>query len=258
MEELCFCMRENAFLLDMSLMNEQLAEWIDRECKLTELARELYPIIRKSGTLSSFVTLIMEYVGLYDAEVIQEVERTLREGSGLSSLEKRKNQVDYMVKKGKFLSAAGQYDELLSNWEKADTGEERLPGACVKAAILHNKGVALAALLDYDGAASCFLQANAVEADERHYQSYLAAKRMSMAEGDYLSFLATKAESYEPSLALEKRIEQLQGEYEQSEEHHRLEQLQEWHSGNERQKYYEELENIAQSLKDKYRESISG
>ena len=28
MEELCYCLKENAFLLDMSIMNDKLVDWI--------------------------------------------------------------------------------------------------------------------------------------------------------------------------------------------------------------------------------------
>ena len=44
MEELCYCLKENAFLLDFSMMNDALADWIDRACGLRELAKTLYPL----------------------------------------------------------------------------------------------------------------------------------------------------------------------------------------------------------------------
>ena len=31
MEELCYCLKENAFLLDMSIMNDKLVDWIGWE-----------------------------------------------------------------------------------------------------------------------------------------------------------------------------------------------------------------------------------
>lgn len=68
MEELCFCLKENAFLLDMSVMRDELVEWIEKECGLKTLAGELYQLIHKKGSLSTFVGMIQEYVGFYDAE----------------------------------------------------------------------------------------------------------------------------------------------------------------------------------------------
>ena len=46
-EELCYCIRENAFLIDASLMNDDLVNWIDKDCGLTDLAKELYPMVHK-------------------------------------------------------------------------------------------------------------------------------------------------------------------------------------------------------------------
>ena len=43
MEELCYCLKENAFLLDMSIMNDKLVDWIGEECRVRELAKQLYP-----------------------------------------------------------------------------------------------------------------------------------------------------------------------------------------------------------------------
>ena len=33
MEELCYCLKENAFLLDLSIMNDKLADWIERNVR---------------------------------------------------------------------------------------------------------------------------------------------------------------------------------------------------------------------------------
>ncbi|MDE5589716.1 MAG: hypothetical protein K2J60_11360, partial [Acetatifactor sp.] len=52
MEELCFVLKENAFLLDFSVMNDELLNWIERECGLKELARALHPMVHKQGSLS--------------------------------------------------------------------------------------------------------------------------------------------------------------------------------------------------------------
>ena len=65
MEELCYCLKENAFLLDLSIMNDKLVDWIGEECKVWELAKQLYPMVHKQGSLSVFVVTILQYVGMY-------------------------------------------------------------------------------------------------------------------------------------------------------------------------------------------------
>ena len=73
MEELCYCLKENAFLLDLSIMNDKLADWIGEECKVRELAKQLYPMIHKQGSLSVFVLTILQYVGMYGEEDLKQV-----------------------------------------------------------------------------------------------------------------------------------------------------------------------------------------
>lgn len=257
MEELCYCLRENAFLLDLSLLDEKLVDWIDRECGLKALAKELYPMVRKQGSLSAFVSLIMEYVGLYDVTAIRELEGVLKESSGLSGMEKRKNQIDYLVRKKKYPAAVHRYDDLLSGWlEEAERGIE-MPGSKVKAGILHNKGVALAGLMEYEAAAECFREAYETDANEESYMAYLAAKRIGLTEGDYLAFVAEQPNSYERSLNLEKKIERLEDGFRGQEAYMRLEELKEWRFGGDKQKYYDELEKIARTLKENYRNSVN-
>ena len=50
-EELCVCIQENAYLLDDSLVNDRLVEWIDHECELHDLARVLNSMIYKKDAL---------------------------------------------------------------------------------------------------------------------------------------------------------------------------------------------------------------
>lgn len=257
MEELCYCLRENAFLLDLSLLDEKLVDWIEAECGIKELAQELYPMVRKQGSLSAFVSLILEYVGLYDSDTIREVEKMLKEGAGLSGIEKRKKQVDYLVQKKKYPAAVHQYDDLLTRWQEETRRGAEMPLGKVKAGILHNKGVALACMMEYGAAAVCFQEANAIEPNEESYQAYLAAKRMELNEGEYLSFVAEHPESYEQSLKLEKEIEWLSENFREQEAGVRLAKLREWRSGDDKQKYYNELERILQVLKDSYRSSVS-
>lgn len=257
MEELCYVLKENAFLLDMSLLDENLVNWIDTECGLEELARELYPLVRKQGSLSAFVTMIQEYVGLYDRETIYAVECVLKEGSGLSSIEKRKNQIDYLVRKNRYPAAVHSYDDLLSKWAETEEKGEQMPGSKVKAAILHNKGVALAGMMEYAAAAECFGQAYETDPTPQQYQAFLAAKRVELNESEYLSFVAERPECYEMSLQLEKIIEEMKTSFPEQLMAKQLADLKECREGMEKQKYYNEVERITRSLKEGYRSSVS-
>lgn len=256
MEELCYCMKENAFLLDFSLMNDGLIDWIERQCGLKNLARELYQLAHKSGSLSAFAVTILTYTGLYEESVIREVEQVLKKGAGLSTVEKRKSQIDYLVRQKKFLPAIRAYDQLLKNWGEFEKDTEQQPAASTRGAIFHNKGAAYAGLMLYGQAAECFLEAYKLSGSEEDYTEYLAAKRMDLSEGDYVAFAAEHADNYQHVLKLEKRLEQLTQDWELQPEYLMLYNRRELR-GTHRQQYYEENDSLVQALKSSYRKSLS-
>lgn len=250
MEELCYCMKENAFLLDLSLLDDGLLDWIERECGLGELADRLHPLVHRRGQLSEFAVAILRYVGFYDEEAIQETEQALKKGAGLSGIEKRKNQVDYLVRKKKYRSALRGYDELLQNWQTQEA--EAKPAPDFQAEIWHNKGVAYAGLMLYEGAAECFRQAYELSGDEAYCVDYLAAKRMQLSEKVYVDFAAECTEWYPQTLELEKKYREAVEEWEKHPDYLQLYNRRELKS-RDRQKYNEENERLVQALKDSYR-----
>lgn len=255
-EELCYCIKENAFLLDAGFMNDSLVDWLENKCGLKDLAKMLYPMVHKQGSLSTFVCAIMEYTGLYESAVIRSVEQVLRTGAGLTGIAKRKSQVDYLAGRKKYASAIRGYDSLLAKWQEQEKEGKELPAASDRAAILHNKGVALAGLMFYAQAAECFQEAYETEKLPRYRMDFLAAKRMELSPEEYVAFAAEQTEDYLNTLELEKTMERLKGDWEEQEEYRRLCTRREWRMSRERQHYYDENERLTQALKESYREFV--
>lgn len=255
MEELCFCLRENAFLLDISLMRDELVEWIDRECGLKDLAQELHRLIHKQGSLSAFVTTILEYVGFYETGEIREVEQILRQGAGLSNIERRKGQIDYLVRKKKYMAAIRGYDGLLAKWSELEQSGGEVPAARVWGAILHNKAVALTGMMLYGEGAECFKKAYETDQNPEHYRAYLAAKRMELDESAYISFAAEQTIGYEYTLALEKKMERCREDWKLQPEFQQLLEVRERRSYGDRHGYLEGVEEVIRNLKNQYRSS---
>ncbi len=253
-EELCFCLKENAFLLDTSVMDGKLVQWIERECGLRELASELDKMVRKQGSLSSFVTLIQEYVGLYDEEQIEELNQLLKKGAGLSNLEKRKSQVDYLVRKRKYTLALEGYEELLGQLKAADAGGAEPPA--VRSAILHNMGVAYVGLMLYEQAAAVFEGAYAESGSPLDLKALLAVKRLQLKQEDYVAYVAGHPDYFEASLALEKEVDGLLEEWQYQGDYMRLKERLRYRDEGDLQRYYDENDRMTQALKDSYRHSV--
>lgn len=244
-EELCYVLKENAFLLENDILDKRLADWIGGECGLKELAAQLYPLVNQRGTVSAFVLTILEYVGNYDRPALQEVEHLLKQGANLSTYEKYKSRVDYMAGKGRFMEAAAEYEALLNSLPEAEKD--------LRARILHNKGVAYANMFLFEDAADCFWKSYELCPEQETFTEYLAAKRMQQSDEEYVSFVAELPEAYEISLELEKCVEALRRSWENHIDKKRLEQMKQWKADGESSRYYEEIDRAVQGLKHSYR-----
>lgn len=254
-EELCICLKENAFFLDSGLMSESLTEWLDTDCGLTELSGRLKKLMKDGAGLELFVAEILSYVGLYDEKTQRENAEVLKRGAGRSNFEKRKERVDYLVAKRKYAAAIRGYDNLLTGWREFHTGDSEAATASVKAAVLHNKGVAYAGLMQYDRAAKFFWEAYELSGETAEQISFLAAKRMYLSESDYIAFVSEQADSYAGLLQLEKQMNHIKNEWEKQADHRRLSmraQLRE----QDKQRYYNESDRLIQALKDNYRDCV--
>lgn len=247
-EELCCCLYENAFLLDEEIVSARLVEWLDKECSLSELAKELYPLVNQKESLTAFVFKILEFIGFYDGEALTQVSQTLQSGASLSDYEKKKKQGDFFVQNQKYGKALMEYERLLSELP----GQEQE----LRAEILHNKGVAFAGLFLFEEAATQFLEAYHTRQEPAYYRDYLAAKRMLYDDEEYISFVAELPDAYDASLQLEREVDQILNDWECSTDFSNLEALFGLREEGSRTLYYEETEMRLQSLKEHYRECI--
>lgn len=256
MEELCYALRENAFLLDTDIMSDKLLKFIEQDCGQKALAAQLHPLVHEKGSLSSFVSMILEYVGFYDTAQIRQVEQTLKSGAGRGVLEKRKGRIDHLVDRKKYMAAIREYDSLLLSWEEAGSREEP-PGAGLKSQLLHNRGVAFTGLMRYEEAAESFREAWLTDADPESLGAFLAAKRMVLGESDYIAFVAELPECFDASLALEKRMESLNQGWEQDPDCLLLKERALLRSDGESPDYEEEMEKAFLAMKSSYRNMVT-
>ena len=245
-EELCYCLRENAFLLDQDIVSGKLVEWLEEECGLEELSGALYPLVKGKGTLAAFVCRIMEYTGYCDTQTLTQVSQTLQSGAELSDYEKKKKRGDFLMQNCKYAKALLEYEWLLSDLPEQ---EKNLRGD-----ILHNMGVALAGLFLFEEAAERFLEAYRCRPETAYYRSYLAAKRMLYDDKEYISFVAEYPDAYDISLKLEQEVDRILEDWERSDEFAGLTGLLELKEEGQNALYYEEVDMQVQRLKDRYRE----
>lgn len=244
-EELCFYLEENAYLIDDDFISEGLLNWLEQECGLSELVHDLYPLIGKRNSLLEGVQKLLNYVGLYDAFTTQTICDQLQLDVGLSKLQKQKQQGDFLLKNQKYVKALIEYDLLLDELQETDMS--------LKMTVLHNKGVALANLFAFSQAAECFEQAYQLKQSDEYFRDYLAAKRMQLSDDEYVEFVSENQNAYEVSLQLEKEVDSILEHWEQCDQYNQVKGFIDLKE-KETNLYYEEMDIRVRALKEKYRE----
>lgn len=215
-EELCFTLCQNTFLLDRGLLDMKLAKWLEEECGLKELARPLYTLISQNGSPSAFVGLILEYAHFGTEKKRQETEEVLRVSADMDAGTRRKHFADYLARGGHYAQALAEYEKVM----------EEIPSMnrVMRSELLYNKGVAFCRLFSFQEAAEAFLAS--FQENPEHGEAaagYLGALRMSLSEEEYIAFIADNPMWHEQSLEVEGRMEACRIAYEGSDACRKLE-----------------------------------
>lgn len=247
-EELCYVIYENAFMIDRDIVNRELAEWIDVECKLHDLARELFSLINQNAMASSFVGTIMLYAGYYSKAEIEKVESILRMNVTMNVYEKWKSKADFLYESRHYLLAQKEYQHVLDTLPEDDYE--------LRSKVYNNMGVTYMALYLYDAAIECFEKAYECDNSEVAYKHYLKAMRLKLSEDEYLRFLSSEEDAYIKGVPLEGELERIRQEFDESDAALKMKELFEMKHERDAQTYYEEIGRMTETLKNDYRDIV--
>ena len=248
-EELCFCIAQNAFLLDTDDFDETMADWISEQCGLKKLGADLEELLRRKCSAAAFAEKKKKKKKYNTEEEIHTVEDIMRANAGMNVYEKKMARADYLLKRGKYHRAFEEYDELLRILPEIDRE--------MRARIEHNKGCMYAGMFDYESAAAMFRCEYSDEPTEDAYLCYLAAMRMKMPEREYIAFIGADKEAYSFSMKLEQKMNQAVELYDVSEERKSLDTLEACREKNSAGEYYSRMGKIAEEMKEEYRNLVT-
>lgn len=254
-EELCYCLMQDAYIIDQDIMSEKLVDWLKNECGLTELAASLTTVIRQKGSASAFVELILEYCSFYEQERINEVLEVIKDNANLSQYEKSKAKADYFLDHKKYQVAIAKYLELV---EQIPDSEKK-----VLAAIYFNLGNCYAGLFQFKMAAGAYRQSFQLNNDEDAIMRYLLSIRMYTTQAEYLDFALAHPELSEYAEKVEQMVGRSTGAFETTEQYRMLFTLKVCREdggdmAGSSSSYYDEVEKHSKRLKRAYREMVTG
>ena len=178
MDELCFYLMENAYILDNDLIDTGLCDFIIEEFKLKEIGESLKELKEANKTTGEMVTALLTLTGYCDENEIRRIRQILVDNATLSFTAKRKAKGDNLLKADKYTRAIEEYQYVLSNVKWEDE-----PELC--SAILHNIACAYARMFMFDKVAEYFKKAYELDGDKESLIMYLAAMRMSLKKEEF-------------------------------------------------------------------------
>lgn len=182
-EELCYYLYHNLYLVDETIINEGLCSWIQEELDLPKLAAKLRPNLGKFASAEDILYPIFKeinYLTYEELRVLNGQMKTL-DAEPVAVREKRKG--DALVENRMYVNAIHVYQKLLER-EDLEVAREGLTES-----IYHNLGCAYSYLFQMEKAVECFFNSYALGQSNEALKCYLLAFRSIRTPIEYESRL---------------------------------------------------------------------
>lgn len=247
LEELCYYIENNTYLLERDFMTEELCTWIGKEVKNEKLAERLRDIMRMDGRLSEYVLAILVECGYCPKDTIKETIRLIREMEEKSDFECNKVRADRLMEKEKYLSSIYEYKNLLDA-DDAGTQPPQLIGN-----IWHNLGTAYARLFLFQEAVHCYKKAFSLNGNEESLKEALMACRCLKDEVEFAAIASANGLSEEEIIRIKTEVSVASRSDVTKEFENKLEAIAMMNENGKKTEYQKEISNIIFQWKEEYR-----
>ena len=189
-EELCYYLCNHLYLIDYTIMNEKLCDWLDEELELGQLAGSLRKILEQNGSVEQFVITILAFSSIYTTGELSQIQDVMERLKNQKPLEKKKYKADNLLESGAVKSAIMVYQEILYG-ERDESLDGKFYGK-----VYGNLGAAYGRLFLYKEAATMYEAAYQICEDRTMLKAYLYACLRYMNGEEYLR-LIQKSKLYE-------------------------------------------------------------
>lgn len=150
LEELCFYIHHNVYLLDETIINEGLCDWIRDELGLKKLYLSLYKELENEGSLGDFILPIFKEINYLTHQEFKELNNVLLRLEHEPEISRQKLKADYLVEHGKYVNAIKVYKNILNEAKGSKLGGQFV------GEVYHNMGCAHMRMFQYEDAIECF------------------------------------------------------------------------------------------------------
>ena len=123
-EELCYYFCNNLYLVDYTIINRQLCDWLEEELELYDLADELRGILDQNGPVEQFLLTVLSHASIYSSSEITRIHNVLEHLKNQNEVEREKYKADNLLKAGEVASAILVYQSIVGKEWDDSVGRE--------------------------------------------------------------------------------------------------------------------------------------
>ncbi len=168
MEELCYYIYNNIYLIGMDLVDYELIGFIREELEEKALAARLDSLKRAKAGLSELIITILKYVDYYSSSEVEDIREILETLNTQNVYERLKMRGDTLLENKKYMAAIKNYETIINGEH-----DSMLPGLFY-AQVYHNLGCAYGNLFLYRNARQNFAKAYEIGQHEESKKCIIA------------------------------------------------------------------------------------
>ena len=183
-EELCYYVCNNLYLIDHTFMNRQLCDWIDTELEMEELADRLRDELSRNCTQEQFVITLLKGSVIYNISEINKIQISLDKLKNQKDVERAKFKADCLMESGEYEDAVLVYQSIVQ--EEWDESVSRKFYGRVYACL----GTAYGRMFLYEEAMAAYKEGYRILEDSSVLKAYLYCCLKTKAPEEYVKMLS--------------------------------------------------------------------
>src|SRR5699024_6107705 len=121
----CYYICNNLYLIDYTIINQQLCDWIGRELDMEELSEHLREELRKNCSMEQFILTILRESTFYAQSDINRIQNILERLQNQKDVERKKHKADSLMQSREYESAVLVYQAIVGG-ERDDSVDKKL------------------------------------------------------------------------------------------------------------------------------------
>lgn len=175
MEELCYYIYNNIYMIGAEFFDESLLEFIESGLGLEKVAKKLKDEMFRQEPYSNMIRTVLDGSSYYSLAEKKALEEQLQEFGKNTDAERRKLRADMLAERGRYHSALSAYRGLLKgNGGAAEAG--------IMSCIWNNMGVIYAKMFLYEEAEKCFRTACNTGSEQEYMDNLICIVLLRMEE----------------------------------------------------------------------------